>query len=107
MPINPFDLIKQFQDMQGKMSEIQEKLKSIRVTGSAGGDMVRIELNGQMEVVSVKISPEVVDPNDVEMIEDLVLAAFTDATAKVKEKLKEELSSLTGGLNLPPGMFGM
>ncbi len=107
MPINPFDFIKQFQNLQGKMSEIQEKLKTITVTGSAGGDMVQIQINGQMEVVSVKISPEVVDPNDIGMLEDLVLAAFTDATAKIKEKLKEELSSITGGLNIPPGMLGM
>ena len=104
--MNPFDLLKQFQSLQGKMGEIQEKLKNIKVVGSAGGGMVTIEINGQMAVTQVKIQPEVVDPNDVGMIEDLVLAAFTDASVKMKEKLQEELSELTGGLNLPPGFLG-
>ena len=104
--MNPFDLLKQFQSLQGKMGEIQEKLKNVTVTGSAGGGMVTVEMNGQMTVTNVSISPEVVDPNDVVMLEDLVLAAFTDASIKIKEKLQEELSELTGGLNLPPGLFG-
>ncbi len=104
--MNPFDLLKQFQSLQGKMGEIQEKLKNISVTGSSGGGMVTVEMNGQMTVTKVNISPEVVDPNDVGMLEDLVLAAFTDASIKIKEKLQEELSELTGGLNLPPGFLG-
>ena len=89
------------------MGEMQERLREITVTGSAGGDMVRIELNGQMEVLSVAISPETVDPDDVGMLQDLVLAAFTDASVKVREKLREEMSSITGGMNLPPELMGM
>ncbi|NOY07542.1 MAG: YbaB/EbfC family nucleoid-associated protein [Spirochaetes bacterium] len=105
--MNPFDLLKQFQDMQGKMGEIQEKMKTITVEGTSGGDMVRIKINGQMEVLSVQISKEAVDPDDIRMLEDLVLAAFTDAMHKIKEKLREEMSSLTGGIDLPPGLLGM
>lgn len=105
--MNPFDFLKQFQDLQGKMGEIQEKLKDISVQGSSGGDMVSIQLNGQMKVLSVKISREAVDPEDIQMLEDLVLAAFTDAMFKIKEKLREEMSSITGGLNLPPGLMGL
>lgn len=107
MSVNPFDLLKQFQDMQGKMGEIQEKMKTITVEGTSGGDMVRIMINGQMEVLSVQISKEAVDPDDIRMLEDLVLAAFTDAMYKIKEKLREEMSSLTGGIDLPPGLLGM
>ena len=107
MSMNPFDLLKQFQDMQGKMGEIQEKMKTITVEGTSGGDMVKMKINGQMEVLSVQISKEAVDPDDIRMLEDLVLAAFTDAMYKIKEKLREEMSSLTGGIDLPPGLLGM
>ena len=69
--------------------------------------MVRIEMNGQMEVTKVTISPEAVDPDDIAMLEDLVFAAFSDAFAKIKEKMREEMSALTGGMNLPPGFLGM
>lgn len=105
--MNPMDFMKNLQNMQSRMGEMQEKMRDITVTGTAGGDMVRIELNGQMEVVGVTISKEVVDPDDIIMLQDLILAAFTDASAKVKEKLREEMSSLTGGMNLPPGLMGL
>ena len=104
--MNPFDLFKNLQNMQSQMGEIQEKMKDIRVRGSAGGDMVVIEMNGQMTVMNVKIDPGIVDPNDVGMLEDLVQAAMIDASRKVKEKLQEEMSALTGGMQLPPGLFG-
>ena len=68
--------------------------------------MVQIEINGQMEVLKVTITPEVVDPEEITMLEDLVLAAFSDASAKIKEKIREEMSSITGGMNLPPGFMG-
>ncbi len=105
--MNPMDLFKNIQNMQSKVSEIQEKMKEVRVTGSAGGDMVTVEMNGQMAVLDVKISPEAVDPQDVEMLEDLIQAAMVNATSKVKEKLQEEMSALTGGMPLPPGMLGL
>lgn len=101
------DLIKNFQNIQSRMGEMQEKMKSLVVTGTAGGGMVSVDMNGQMEVTGVKISPEAVDPEDIEMLQDLVFAAFSDASAKIKDKMKEEMSTITGGMDLPPGLFGM
>lgn len=101
------ELLKNFQNIQSQVSEMQEKLKGVRVTGTSGGGMVKIEMSGQMDVTGVSIAPEAVDPSDIKMLEDLLLAAFTDATFKMKEKLREEMSSVTGGLGLPPGMMGV
>jgi DNA-binding YbaB/EbfC family protein len=107
MAMNPFDLMKQFGNIQERMGEVQERLRRITVTGSAGGGMVEIELNGQMELQQVKISPEAVDPADIPMLQDLVRAAFSDGMLKLKEKIREEVSTLTGGLPIPPGMMGL
>ena len=104
--MNPFDLMKQFGNMQQQMNEVQEKLKGITVTGTAGGDMVQVEMNGQMEIRDVLISKEAVDPNDISLLQDLILAACSDALVKIKERIREELSSLTGGMQLPPGFLG-
>lgn len=104
---NPFDFIKQFQNLQSKIGEIQEKLKNVTAVGTSGGDMVRIEMNGQMEVVGVSISPEAVDPNDIQMLEDLIHAAMSDAFVKIKEKLKQEVSTFSGGIDIPPGLLGL
>jgi DNA-binding YbaB/EbfC family protein len=104
---NPFDILKQLQGLQSRMGEVQEKLKSVRVTGSSGGGMVTIEMNGQMRVDKVAIAKEAVDPSDIPMLEDLVLAALTDTLDKLKDRLKDEVSLATGGLNLPPGILGM
>jgi len=104
--MTPMDLLKNFQGMQDKLKESQAKLKSMSVTGSAGGDMVRITINGEFRVLSVEISDEVITEQDKEMTQDLVRAAFTDATTKLKEQLQEEMSSITGGLDIPPGLFG-
>lgn len=106
MAANPFDLLRNFQGLQAKMGEMQEKLKSVRVTGSAGGGMVTVELNGQLDVEKVTISPEAVDPSDIRMLEDLVLAALSDAHARLKDKLRDEMAQVTGIPGLPPGMFG-
>jgi DNA-binding YbaB/EbfC family protein len=105
--VNPFDFLKQFGNIQEKMGEIQNRLQGITVVGSAGGDMVQIEMNGHMQVVNVRISEEAVDPDDIAMLQDLLQAAFSDALYKIKEKIREEASSLTGGLNLPPGLLGL
>ena len=104
--MNPMDILKNFQNIQSKLGEAQERLKDVRATGTAGGDMVRVEMTGEFQVTSVQISPEAVDPEDIEMLQDLMLAAFTNAAANVKEKIREEMSSFTGGMDLPPGMFG-
>ena len=106
MATNPFDIFKQLQGLQSQMGDIQEKLKAVRVTGSAGGGMVQVEMNGQMQVEKVAIAPEAVDPKDIPMLQDLVLAAVTDAVDRLKEKIREEVSSATGMLGLPPGLLG-
>lgn len=105
--MNPMDFLKNMQNMQSRLGEAQEKMKTIIVSGSAGGGMVSVELDGQMSVRQVSIAPEAVDPEDIGMLEDIVLAAFTDALANLKEKMQEEMTSITGGLDLPPGLFGM
>ena len=104
--MNPMDILKNMQQLQSRMSEAQGKVKELAVTGSAGGDMVRVEITGEFLVTNVDISPEAVDPDDLSMLEDLVLAAFSDAVFKMKEKIQQEMSSVTGGLNLPPDIFG-
>ncbi len=106
MNMNPMDLLKNFQNIQTKLNEAQERMKHVTAVGTSGGDMVRVTINGQMEVQNVEISKDVVDPNDIEMLQDLILAAFTDAMTKVKEEIKEEMSGLTGGMDLPPGLMG-
>ena len=97
-------LLKQAQQMQAKMAQMQAELAEKTVEASAGGGMVKVVMNGRHEVVSVAIDPEVVDPQDVEMLEDLVAAAVTEAANRVEEMMKEEMSSITGGIGLP-GMF--
>ena len=104
--MNPFDMLKNLPQMQQKFQEIQERIQEIRVVGTAGGDMVRVELNGQFHIQSVKIAPEVVDPDDVSMLQDLSVAAHNDAVSRVRERMQSELSSLTGGMDIPPGLFG-
>jgi nucleoid-associated protein EbfC len=107
MATNPFELFKQLQGLQSKMGEIQAKLKTVRATGSAGGGLVTVEVNGQMQVEKVTIAPEAVDPRDIQMLQDLVLAAVTDALERLKEKIREEVSQVTGMLGLPPGFLGL
>jgi len=106
MAINPFELLKQLGNVQERMNEIQARLARIEATGSSGGGMVQVELNGHLEVKQVTISPEAVTPGEIPMLQDLVRAAFSDALFKMKEKIREEISSLTGGLPLPPGWLG-
>jgi hypothetical protein len=105
--MNPFDLLKQFGNIQEKMKETQERLRQIRVTGTAGGDMVQVDLNGHLEVLSVRISTEAMDPQDRSLLEDLVRAAFSDALTKAKDRIREEMVSIGGGLDLPPGLMGL
>ncbi len=101
-----FKMLKQLQQMQARMTKIQEELGEKTVVGSAGGGMVTVTANGHQKVLRVAIKPEVVDPADVEMLQDLVLAAVNDATEKARELAQTELSAVTGGLGLPPGLGG-
>ena len=97
-------MMKQAQQMQAKMAEMQEGLGALEISGGSGGGLVSVTLNGKGEMRSIKIDPSLVNPDDVEMLEDLVAAAFNDAKAKVEAHVQEEMAKLTGGLNLPPGM---
>lgn len=98
------NLMKQAQQMQSKMAEMQAKLGDLEVTGAAGGGMLQVTLNGKFELRKIKIDKALVDPNDVEVLEDLILAAFNDAKVKAEAAMQDEMSKITGGLNLPPGM---
>ncbi|MDQ3996284.1 MAG: YbaB/EbfC family nucleoid-associated protein [Gemmatimonadota bacterium] len=94
-------ILQQAQEMQGRFQKIQEELQRVTVSGSAGGGMVTVEANGQGAVQRVKIDPSVVNPGDVEMLEDLVLVAVTEAQKKAQAQAQQELGKLTGGLPLP------
>jgi DNA-binding YbaB/EbfC family protein len=104
MANNPFDFLKMMQGVQKQMAEMQGKLTDVRVTGTAGGDMVQVELTGNMEVVNVTLDPMVIDPQERSVLEDLIAAALGDALRKVREELKQQVG---GGLNLPPGFPGV
>lgn len=97
-------MLKQAQEMQTKMQDMQAKLAEVEIDGSAGGGMVRVTLSGKGEMRRIKIDPSIVDPGDVEMLEDLVVAATNDARAKVERHMADEMQKLTGSLNLPPGL---
>jgi len=104
MNINPFDIFKNAQKIQEQMSGFQEKLGAITATGSSGAGLVEIDINGKLEVLAVRIAPQAME--DAEMLQDLIMAAFSGGMAKVKEMINSEVGSMTGGLNIPgfPGM---
>lgn len=97
-------LMKQAQEMQTKMSELQEKLAEATVEGAAGGGLVTVMATCKNEVKSLKIDPSLLKAEEVDMLEDLIVAAVNDARAKAEAKASEEMSQLTGGLKLPGGM---
>jgi DNA-binding YbaB/EbfC family protein len=108
MNINPFDILKNAQKIQEQMGAFQEKLGAIIVTGSVGGGMVEVDLNGRMEMSAIRIAPELLNPNELEMLQDLITAAFTSATEKIREAINREMGTFAGGLNIPgmPGFPG-
>ncbi len=95
------NLIKQAQEFQKKMKQMQEELSKKVVEATSGGGMVTVTANGKQEVLSIKIDPEVVKPDDIEMLEDLILAAVNEAKRKADELAKEEMKKITGGMNIP------
>ena len=97
-------MMKQAQEMQARMTALQTQLESVEMTGAAGGGMVEVTLTGKGEVRRIKIDKALLDPDEVEVLEDLVRAAFNDAKMRVESHVAEEMSKLTGGLKLPPGM---
>ena len=102
--MNIAKMMKQAQQMQKKMGQMQEELAQKNFEASVGGGKVTVVANGAGEVSSIKIDPAVVDPDDVEMLEDLVLSGVKQAIAQAKEESSAEMSKLTAGLGLPPGM---
>jgi nucleoid-associated protein EbfC len=99
--MNPKQLMKQVQQMQVQM---QQRMTELRVEGSAGGGMVKATMNGQKELLAVSIEKEAVDPNDVDMLQDLVVAAVNEAARKVDEEMQSQLGAMTGGMKIP-GLF--
>jgi DNA-binding YbaB/EbfC family protein len=95
------DMMRQIQQMQSKLAKAQEELSNLAAEGSAGGGAVKVTISGNLEIRSLKISPEVVDAEDVEMLEDLVIAAFNEALQKAQALQSEHMAGLTSGLNLP------
>jgi len=95
------DLVRQAQEMQERMAKLQEDLGGRTVEATAGGGMVTVVMNGRQEVVSVRIEKEVVVPDDVELLQDLVLGAVNEAISRSRKMMAEEISKITGGMNLP------
>ncbi|MDZ4735277.1 MAG: YbaB/EbfC family nucleoid-associated protein [Rhodospirillaceae bacterium] len=96
-------MMKQAQQMQQRMAELQEELEKVEITGSAGGGMVQVTMTGKGMLRSVRIDPKLVNPDETEMLEDLIVAAGNDAKTKVEAHMQEEMQKVTGGLQLPPG----
>lgn len=101
---NMNQMMKQMKKMQAQMAKAQEELAQKEVEGTAGGGVVKVRMNGHKQVLAVEIAPEVVDPDDVEMLQDLITAAINEAMKQVDEMVARDLGKLTGGLNLP-GLF--
>jgi nucleoid-associated protein EbfC len=97
-------LMKQAQQMQEKMQEMQSKLEGMEIAGVAGAGLVTMTLNGKGDLRRIKIDPKIIDPADTEMLQDLIVAAHTDAKRKIEAAAAEEMQKVTGGLQLPPGM---
>ncbi|GAA5346764.1 hypothetical protein CLV97_103188 [Planifilum fimeticola] len=101
---NMNQMMKQVKKMQAQMAKAQEELARKEVEGTAGGGVVKVRMNGHKQVLGVEIAPEAVDPEDVEMLQDLITAAFNEAMKQVDDLVAKDLGKLTGGLNLP-GLF--
>ena len=97
-------MMKQAQELQTRMAEMQAEMERARVEGQSGGGLVVLTLNGKGELAGVKIDASLAKPEEVEILEDLIVAAHADAKAKVERLLQEKMQSLTGGLPLPPGL---
>lgn len=102
--MNISQMMKQIQDMQTKMTEIQGRLADIEVLGQAGGGMVTVTLNGKAEARKVKIDPKLATPSELEMLEDLIVAAFNDAKQKAEQHIAAETEKMMGNMKLPPGV---
>jgi nucleoid-associated protein EbfC len=97
-------LMKQAQQMQERMQEMQSRLETLEISGESGAGLVRVTLNGKGEMRGVKIDPKLADPADMEMLEDLIVAAHRDAKGKIDAQAAAEMQKITGGMQLPPGL---
>ena len=95
------NMMKQVQDIQGRINSMQGELAEKTIETSTGGGMVTVTANGKQEIISINISPEIIDPNDISMLQDLVTAAVNTALKSSKEMMQEELSKITGGIKIP------
>jgi hypothetical protein len=95
------NMMKQVQQMQAKMEKMQAELEEMEIEGTSGGGMIKVVVNGKQDVISLTIDPEVVDKDDVEMLQDLIIAAISQAKEKAAEIQSERMSGLTGGMNIP------
>jgi DNA-binding YbaB/EbfC family protein len=102
--MNMNKLMKQAQQMQAKMEKMQEELEEKTMEATAGGGVVKVVVNGKQELLDIKIDPDAVDPEDVEMLEDLIIAAVNEGMRKVQDMVSQEMGKVTGGMNIP-GMF--
>lgn len=98
---NMNNMMRQMQKLQKKMEEAQEKVNETELEATAGGGMVTVRINGNKEVLGIEIDPEIVDPEDVEMLQDMILVAVNDAINKANDLQEKEVGGLTGGLNIP------
>jgi len=101
MNFNPFELLKNAQNIKEQLAKVQDELKDFTATGSSGGGIVKVTMNGQFEFTDIQIDPIAVDPRDVKMLQDLIIAAAHDASERIKESIKEKAGPLMGGMNIP------
>ena len=97
-------MMKQAQEMQGRLQQMQEDLAGLEVEGQSGGGLVKVTLNGKLEARGLKIDPSLIKPEEAEMLEDLIVAAFQDAKRKAETAAQAKMQEITGGLALPPGL---
>ena len=97
-------MMKQAQQMQAKMAEMQAQLETVEMTGAAGGGLVQVTVGGKGDLRRIKLDKSLIDPNEVEVLEDLIVAAFNEAKTRVEAHVAQEMAKVTGGLQLPPGM---
>ena len=101
---NMSQIMKQAKVMQEKMAEMQKKIEQTEVEGTSGGGAVKVVINGKHEVKKINIDKSLIDPNECEVLEDLIIAAFNDANKKIAENTNNQLGSISSGMGLPPGM---
>lgn len=98
--MNPFEMLKNLNQIKAQAQKFKEELKEIKVEGSSGGGIVKVEINGEFQLLKVSLDPVAVDPRDIKMLEDLIVAAHNDAMDKIKTAIQEKTSSMTGGMDL-------